>query len=249
MPGGCIDTRLVIAFPAGRAAGWLVITTPVGKSGSVDGLVRCCARVATKGPLPTARPPARGMGFYPLQLLRLFKSAPESRHPATFNIAVSMSVNEVAHFQSSRRKLANCRSSQMAAHWLPNSFANLLHQQSISARVDQVGQLITATLDHPDGKNQRTKILSIDRLLNSKEISSNFLRSACSLQGCDKTVSGDLGCPRLGYIGEPNRIAPSILGFVHRRISQLKDVLLAYFMVKENSHPNTGGAMVLDLTN
>ena len=143
-----------------------------------------------------------------------------------------MSASGKLNLHSGLPVTTNCRSSQMAAHWLPNSFANLLHQQSISARVDQVGQLITATLDHPDAKNQRTKILSIDRLLNSKEISSNFLRSACSLQGCDKTVSGDLGCPRLGYIGEPNRIAPSILGFVHRRISQPKDVLLTYFMVK-----------------
>ena len=110
LPGGCIDTRLVLAFPAGPVAGWPAITTPVGKSGSVCGPVRCCARMATKGPLPTVRPPARGAGFDPLQLQRLLKSAPESRHPAAFDIAVSMSANEVVHFQSCRRDLAiSCR--------------------------------------------------------------------------------------------------------------------------------------------
>ena len=109
LPGGCIDTRLVIAFPAGPVAGRPVITTPVGKSGSVCGLVRCCAGELQK-PLPTVRPPARGAGFDPLQLQRLLKSAPESRHPAAFDIAVSMSANEVVHFQSCRRDLAiSCR--------------------------------------------------------------------------------------------------------------------------------------------
>ena len=110
MPGGCIDTRPVIALPAGPVAGRPVITASVGKSGSVCGLVRCCAGELQK-PLPTVRPPARGAGFDPLQLQRLLKSAPESRHPAAFDIAVSMSANEVVHFQSSRRELAKSR------HW------------------------------------------------------------------------------------------------------------------------------------
>jgi len=48
LPGRCIDTRLVIAFPAGPVAGWPVITSPVGKSGSVCGFVRCCAGVLHK---------------------------------------------------------------------------------------------------------------------------------------------------------------------------------------------------------
>jgi len=50
LPGGGIDTRLVMAFHDGPVAGRPVIAASVGKSGSVGGLARCCARVAAQNP-------------------------------------------------------------------------------------------------------------------------------------------------------------------------------------------------------